>query len=267
MNQNQQPMQFYCSKCQTPVTIYDKKCPGCGIELYFDPKYYEQASFGQQSNYGQQPNYGQQTQYGQQAGTNDTTVLNQSMQQNYMKSDGTTVLNQSMMPNNNGQQSTSSYSYSYGTSQTYTEEKPMKMKWYKFVIYVQLFLTVLSALGTAGNYMSGNIYGEYVENIYAVYGNGLKMVDMLMGVLNLLCVPMAIIVRQKLAHFKANGPKLYLALYVYNAVISVIYSVIVGFVIGVGINMMQMAILIVVTGVFIVLNRVYFEKRKHMFCN
>ena len=93
-------------------------------------------------------------------------------------------------------------------------QQPMKMKWFKFVIWVQLFLAALSSLYTAFSLFTGSAYLGSADTIYSYYP-GLKASDM-------------------------TGYNMFTL----NVIVSLVSSV-----------------------VMIVLNNIYFNKRKELFNN
>lgn len=155
---------------------------------------------------------------------------------------------------------------SYRGEHPYMERQEMPMKWYKFVIYVQLFLSLLSALGTAMNFFMGIQYGEYAEHVYAYYG-GLKAIDILMGVLCLGQVVLVIAARQSLAHFRKNGPNLYYAVWGYSIVSNIVHIIGLVAVGAAGEGMSAIVGQIIGAAIMLVLNVMYFKKRMHLFVN
>lgn len=151
-------------------------------------------------------------------------------------------------------------------SPPYMGRQEMPMKWYKFVIYGQLFLTILAALGTAGNFLTGLQYGDLTDQVYAYY-RGLKAVDILMGIISLGQIPLAVLARQSLAHFKENGPRLYYAVWIYSIVGNVIYIIGLAAVGAVGTGVSSVAGQIAGAAVMLGVNVMYFKKRMHLFVN
>ena len=158
------------------------------------------------------------------------------------------------------------------------------MNWYKFVIYFMLFLSALGNIISAVQHFTGSnitaMIGEPVniEWIYAVFPS-LRFLLYFCGIASLAMAVLAIITRQWLAHFDKRGITGLLLLYAGTGLISLIY--IIGFmsifspalgtlgsdefaaVMGV---MIFFAIAIIAGAVLmIVLNRIYFRKRAHLF--
>lgn len=149
-------------------------------------------------------------------------------------------------------------------------QKARPMKWFKFVIYVQLFLAALSGIGVGISYLTGTVYGDAASQVYFFY-KSLKTLDVVFGVLGIIGAVLAIIVRQSLAHYKKSGPGMYYAFLVYNIVVNVLYFIgitalglfdIIGKQIG-----FSTGGYIVTGGLLLVLNIVYFSKRMDLFVN
>ena len=105
--------------------------------------------------------------------------------------------------------------------------KQLGWKWFKFIIYVQLFLWALWDVGQAVAFFTGTHYGEGSTGaalIYGFFGN-LKTLDVVMGICILVLAGMSIVVRQKLAHFEKAGTKWYLMLQAATLVLNIVYAV------------------------------------------
>ena len=145
-----------------------------------------------------------------------------------------------------------------------TGEKPMK--WYKFVIYVQLFLAALGALYTAYTYITGlGLGGKEVRDlIYAVYPS-MKGLMVVMGVVYILVAVAYIVVRQWLAHYKWRGVMALYVMYVVPFALNLIFVVGSSVILGQLILPGTLFSLLVGTVVGVVLNVIYFNKRRHLF--
>ena len=78
------------------------------------------------------------------------------------------------------------------------------MKWFKFIIYVQLFLSALGNLILGIGLLAGTAYGEYSGLVYAV-APALRAVDVVIGLALLALAAAAIVVRQRLARYLGRG--------------------------------------------------------------
>lgn len=149
----------------------------------------------------------------------------------------------------------------------------MPMKWYKFVIYFQLFascvLNVISAIST----MTGGMYMGMAEEIYS-YAPAIRFVDIVYGVA-LICLGVyAIMTRTRLKNFCEDGPKKYLMLLLLNGAVSAGYTIVTIIVMtssalgpyyeadytGIVSSIASAAILYFC-------NKTYFNKRAHLFVN
>ena len=155
-------------------------------------------------------------------------------------------------------------------------EKPMG--WYKFIIYFQLFAAAVFNFGSGIAFFTGSQYGLNsfeLDLFYGVFSN-LKILDICMGIVAIFLAVFAIVVRQKLAHFDEQGPKLYLTYQLIIVGVNILYITIATIIVyqtlgeeagdiwsmfansyancGIGIGMY-------------VTNKIYFNKRKEYFVN
>lgn len=149
-----------------------------------------------------------------------------------------------------------------------TRRKGMPMKWYKFLIYISLFLTAITNIFTGCQVVLGLHYVQdgvdYAEQVYSTYA-GLKIVDIVYGICVVAVGVFAIIVRMKLARYKKDGPKSLLILYIGSLAISVLYLVAAMFVLRENTMTIDTATSIIVSIFMILANKIYFEKRGHLF--
>lgn len=152
------------------------------------------------------------------------------------------------------------------------------MKWYKFLIYVSLFIGVALNAYTAFNYLAGKAYvtsdnTNLTDLIYEILGGSLKTIDIIYGVALLAVAAFGIYTRFTLAQFRADGPKY---LYILLALSSIIpflkniatYMIIKGSEFSSVISTESIFTSIAslcFTFVYIKLNHIYFTKRKSLF--
>lgn len=144
------------------------------------------------------------------------------------------------------------------------KERPMK--WYKFMIYFGLWAGAVLYLLNAYSMFSGNIYAGMAAQVYSVYPV-MKPVDMAMGVLYIGLAVLAIASRFALAKYKKSGPGLFIAYYAGGAVISILYGAAASLVIGQPAFDLSSIVSLALSAVMIVLNIIYFSKRKNLFVN
>lgn len=144
----------------------------------------------------------------------------------------------------------------------------MPMNWYKFLIYFSLFVTALVYVYTAFQGFTGAQYGGSAALVYA-YFKALKVVDMAMAISCVGLAVFSILVRQKLANYQSDGPKMLTILYVLGTIVPIIYVVLATAVIGDGSGEIISSMLPSVLGniVMIFVNKKYFDNRKHLFNN
>lgn len=172
----------------------------------------------------------------------------------------------------------------------YNPQPDLPMKWYKFVIWVQLFLAALYALSNAVRFLTGTTFGNKTDLYYEML-NGLRATDIVFGLMYVGVIVLAIYVRQQLAGFKKGAPEHYLRfIIIANAVgIAYAFAIIVivvttltdaipGLSFSDVIGMMaddpdvqsgfiQLVVPLIVLIVMYVLNKIYFDKRAHLFVN
>ena len=143
------------------------------------------------------------------------------------------------------------------------------MKWFKFIIYVQLFLSMLFNVLAAIDAFTGLPYGDEKAIVYALYPS-LKTIDIIYGVLLILLAAAAFVARQKLAGFKKDGPNAYLIFLGANVLVSVLYFILVKVSTGLSfgdLNTRSVIPSLVVSAALIAVNADYFRKRRHLFIN
>lgn len=156
------------------------------------------------------------------------------------------------------------------TEETAPAEQPMK--WYKFVIYVQLFLSALLQAYNAYSYGSGAVWNTESTNRQMIYQlvPEINAIDITYGILCGLLALLAIYVRQQLADRRRKAPALYLVYLLLDPVFSILYYVLIctfaklDFFEIVGTRFWG---LLIGTAVVFWLNRIYFRKRQEFFRN
>jgi hypothetical protein len=149
----------------------------------------------------------------------------------------------------------------------------LPMKWFKFVIYVQLFLSCFSNAVSALSAFTGSQYGTEAQAVYIVIPT-LKIVDVIYAIALIGLAVFALIARSNLKNFRVNGPKFYHILLVAQVAVSVIYlvaanSVISNSIIGNSYSPDYTSVIssFITTGIMLLCNIKYFNKRKHLFVN
>ena len=144
-----------------------------------------------------------------------------------------------------------------------------QMKWYKFIIWVQLFLSALSLVGTGLMLLTGAHYGDAKGLVYLVYG-GLQAVDIIFAIVFVALAVCCIIVRMNLAKFKKGAPTQYLTLLGANIAAQLVYALALAAITQVNVfqAMDSSAIVQIISSiVMIILSKIYFDKREHLFTN
>lgn len=155
-------------------------------------------------------------------------------------------------------------------------EKNYHMAWFKFIIYFQLFANAVVMIYNAAAGIFGLAYGDDAGFIYAVCPM-LKAVDVIYGVICLAFAVTAVLIRQRLAHYRKDAPVQYLGYVGVVMALALIYTFAVLAALGtVSASVMEAGasriagnVLGTVIGaaVYLPLNYVYFKKRKELFVN
>ena len=140
------------------------------------------------------------------------------------------------------------------------------MKWFKFIIYFQLWASMLVNLVTAGKYFTGAYYEGNAEMVYRFFP-ALQPLDIVMGVVCLALAVYAVVVQRALAKFRAKGPMMYYLMYIVNTAVTVLYLIIGSIIIGQSAFTAEVAGSIIGSIVMLFVNIPYFNNRKHLFVN
>jgi hypothetical protein len=148
-----------------------------------------------------------------------------------------------------------------------TKVKPDKpMRWYWFLVHIALVFSSFMNIWSGYQLFMGSSYGgrEAAEKIYELY-DGMKVIDMVYAALLILMGFLALYVRSQLYHYKRSAPRKLLLLYALNGLVALYYSVGVSQVTG--ISLLDTDILYVIPGtiIMIIINKIYFSHRKHLF--
>ena len=141
--------------------------------------------------------------------------------------------------------------------------------WANFLSRFALWAGAVMNLYTAFQYLTGLLYGskEDAEMVYAVFGGTLKAVDMICGVLLLGAVVCAVMAALAIIKFKASARPLVIAVYAIIIAVDLLYVIATSAILGASTLDATIAANIVVSIVFLIVNIVYFGKRKHIFVN
>lgn len=147
-------------------------------------------------------------------------------------------------------------------------KKTIGMKWYKFIIWIQLIIMIIYFLWLGIAYLRGTIYGlngEVAKSIelYETY-SFLKIVDLIHGVVLIGFAIISYFIRKGLVDRKHNGPKNYLIYLIIVFLEPVIYRIFVAIatnanIIGSTLSSMYM------TFIIFVISMIYFKKRAYYF--
>ena len=147
----------------------------------------------------------------------------------------------------------------------------MGMKWYHFLIRFALFYMALTNFSQGLAYLTGVIYESEsggkvsAEMIYETWGIGLKIADVLFGLLLVFMAVFAIIVRNKLAKFKMDAPRYLNLYYIIFPSLQVAYGLAILWITDTNASAAMGINSCVYAAVLIYINTKYFEKRQNLF--
>lgn len=150
------------------------------------------------------------------------------------------------------------------------EDAPVKpdkpMKWYWFLVHISLVFSSFMDFWGGYQIFTGTTYGgrEAADKIYELYAD-LRTVDMMYAGLLILLGILALYVRTQLYNYRRGAPRKLLVLYALNCVVSVYYSVGVTMAAGISIWDTDIQYAVPTAVLMIIINKIYFDKRKHLF--
>ena len=153
-----------------------------------------------------------------------------------------------------------------GSTQYYTPQPVLGLKWANFLGYFALWAGALVNLGSGIALITGLIYGEDADLVYSFF-TGLKVLDVLYGICLLATVALGVVTALSIIKRKKQAGTLVCLMYGVQSVLSIIYiigaSIILSTFAGDATTITQ----IVVSIVMIFVNRTYFNNRRDVFVN
>ncbi|MBE7054440.1 MAG: zinc ribbon domain-containing protein [Ruminococcaceae bacterium] len=231
---------MFCSKCGSNIEQGAAFCSGCGAPVA--------RSNMQQQN--EQTSYGYQ-QYGQQQYTQPN--VQQPQQQQYAQ--------QQYVQQSQQQQ----YAQQQYTQQPYAQP----MGWFKFLIYFALFFGAVLNVANGAMMIAGAHYSGDADAVYRAF-DGLKELDIIMGILSIVLAVYGIYTRVRLAGFYKNGPSTILTMYSLSVLVNLIYyigltSILPDRVISMSDIDLSASLSMLASAIMMFINKSYFDKRKHLF--
>ena len=148
------------------------------------------------------------------------------------------------------------------------QERPVKLKWFKFLIYFALWSGgILTALYSFA-YFTGTVLGIGIDTelVYSYYPL-LRVFHIFCGLENIANAAFAIYTRYRLAQFRQNGPVCLHALYLVQLAMVLIYWLAGSLILGEWLDLASGFSDLISSIVILCINIVYFRKRKHLFVN
>lgn len=140
------------------------------------------------------------------------------------------------------------------------------MRWFKFVINVQLILSVIGYFIACLCYLMGAYYGENAELVYEVFP-AMESLDVGMALISIGLAAYSIVVRVHLAKFNRSGPLMLHILLGISIGVSLCYQVAAMVITHQNLIVASNVCTIIASIVMLACNCIYFGKRKELFKN
>lgn len=151
---------------------------------------------------------------------------------------------------------------------SYNARPAYPMKWFKFLINFSLFAGALFNAIYGILYITGGIYfmqdDVSASAIYGIFG-GMKVVDVLYGIMLIAIGAFGVFTRFQLAKYKANGPLFLYIGYAANVAAALFYCIAGSAITGISLFDGTVIVALILYIVLFILNYVYFRKRKALF--
>lgn len=138
------------------------------------------------------------------------------------------------------------------------------MRWHKFQMVMMIVGAVITII-QGFNTITGSNYGADAARVYATFP-GLKAADFAYGVAVILVAAFQIFVRNSLNRFERNGPKYLTWLYIVIIAVQLIYWSSVSSITKVNLGSQYIGS-VIATAIMMLINGVYYSKRKDLFVN
>ena len=155
----------------------------------------------------------------------------------------------------------------YSNNEEDDKKKPSRgMKWFKFLIYFALWAGAILNIIYALQAINGTMYKAQGIDPAKVYRKfpGLRDADNFYGIACLIFAVWQIITRYALAKYRKCGPIFLYIAYVLGILISVIYMVSITTIVS-NIDTSTCIAQIFINSIMLLINWIYFHRRKHLF--
>lgn len=153
-----------------------------------------------------------------------------------------------------------------GSTQYYTPQPILGLKWANFLGYFALWAGALGSLVVGIQYITGLIYGGDADLVYD-YFSGLQIIDIIYGICAIATVALSVITALSIIKRKKQAGMLVCLNYIVQAAVVFVYTIAESIVIHSFGGVSTMIIVVIVSIVMIFVNRVYFNNRRDVFVN
>lgn len=140
----------------------------------------------------------------------------------------------------------------------------LRLGWHKFMIYFSLFAGALLNFTQGIQFMTGIMYGDMKDEIYAFY-SGLEALNVIYGLLLIGIAVFCIYVRFQLAGFKRGAPRLLAILYGCTCLLPIAYLGVYDAVTGIGADYSSVIGTMLGSLAMAGINIVYYNRRRDLF--
>ena len=147
-----------------------------------------------------------------------------------------------------------------------TEPFHGRMKWYWFIVHIQLLLSTLSFLLNGYMYLTGAFYGDQAAVLYETYP-AMSLLDKGFGIFAIVMAGLAIFTRTKLKAYREGAPKQLIMLYILSLLGTVVYIGVEMAIVGQNLITSDLVMSIMISLFMIFVNIYYFRNRRHLFHN
>lgn len=148
--------------------------------------------------------------------------------------------------------------------------KPKPLKWHYFMIYFSLWVGAFSTFVEASRFTNGTMYDKASNLIYRAFPY-MRWLDISYGTILIITSVYQVVIRFQLANFRNTAPQKLLYLYTVRAVSCFAYMLMATMVTGFSFiqpsNVGAILVYLMITIIWLLINKRYYDNRKELFVN
>ena len=153
-----------------------------------------------------------------------------------------------------------------GSTQYYTPQPVLGLKWANFLGYFALWAGAIGSLVVGIQYITGLIYEGSADLVYDFFG-GLQFVDIVYGICTVLAAVLNVFTALSIIKRKKQAGFLVCLVYIVQAAIAFVYTIVSSIICSSLAGLPTMIITVIVSIVMIFVNRTYFNNRRDVYVN